>query len=208
MISFDDDDNIVSNEVAAVTIVSNGFDGGEEIRLEYPGIGTEFYAYNERSPTGWKRGPNAEMTARSITNVINRSSKLVYANLEGARISFELRDDSLKPASFVIFVDDPGGTDIVAEKGGVVLASRDFSTLHDYRNVVEMVLEDGIISPSEDQLLWAMRQQLNIDDAYHVQMVVDICGTDTLKECTSCSSMAELYTEYAAWYCHQCEEWC
>ena len=208
MISFDDDDNIVSTEVAAVTIVSNGFDGGEEIRLEYPGIGTEFYAYNERSPTGWKRGPNAEMTARSITNVINRSSKLVYANLEGARISFELRDDSLKPASFVIFVDDPGGTDIVAEKGGVVLDSRDFSTLQDYRNVVEMVLEDGIISPSEDQLLWAMRQQLNIDDAYHVQMVVDICGTDTLKECTSCSSMAELYTEYAAWYCHQCEEWC
>ena len=208
MISFDDDDNIVSTEVAAVTIVSNGFDGGEEIRLEYPGKGTEFYAFNERSPTGWKRGPNAEMTARSITNVINRSSKLVYANLEGVRISFELRDDSLKPASFVIFVDDPGGTDIVAEKGGVVLDSRDFSTLQDYRNVVEMVLEDGIISPSEDQLLWAMRQQLNIDDAYHVQMVIDICGTDTLKECTTCSSMAELYTEYAAWYCHQCEEWC
>ncbi len=76
MISFDDDDNIISTEVAAITIVSNGFDGGEEIRLEYPGRGTEFYAYNERSPTGWKRGPNAETTARSITNVINRSSKI------------------------------------------------------------------------------------------------------------------------------------
>ena len=37
MISFDDDDNILSTEVAAITIVSNGFDGGEEIRLEYPG---------------------------------------------------------------------------------------------------------------------------------------------------------------------------
>ena len=72
MISFDDDDNILSTEVAAITIVSNGFDGGEEIRLEYPGRGTEFYAYNERSPTGWKRGPNAETTARSIANVINR----------------------------------------------------------------------------------------------------------------------------------------
>ncbi|DAC21106.1 MAG TPA: hypothetical protein D7H91_04680, partial [Candidatus Poseidoniales archaeon] len=60
MISFDDDDNILSTEVGAITIVSNGFDGGEEIRLEYPGRGTEFYAYNERSPTGWKRGPNAE----------------------------------------------------------------------------------------------------------------------------------------------------
>ena len=96
MISFDDDDNLVSTEVAALTIVSNGFDGGEEIRLEYPGIGTEFYAYNERSPTGWKRGRNSEDTARSITNVINRSSRLVYANLEGNRISFELRDDKLK----------------------------------------------------------------------------------------------------------------
>ena len=29
MISFDDDDNLVSTEVAALTIVSNGFDGGE-----------------------------------------------------------------------------------------------------------------------------------------------------------------------------------
>ena len=28
----------------------------------------------------------------------------------------------------------------------------------DYRRVVEMVLEDGIISPSEDQLLWSLRQ--------------------------------------------------
>ena len=208
MISFDDDDNILSTEVAAITIVSNGFDGGEEIRLEYPGRGTEFYAYNERSPTGWKRGPNAETTARSIANVINRSSKLVYANLDGVRISFELRDENLNAASFVIFVDDPGGTDIVAEKGGVVLDHRDFSTIQDYRNVVEMVLEDGIISPSEDQLLWAMREQLNIDEAYHVQMVMDICGENTLKECTACGGMAELYPEHAAWYCHACEEWC
>jgi hypothetical protein len=208
MISFDDDDNILSTEVAAITIVSNGFDGGEEIRLEYPGRGTEFYSYNERSPTGWKRGPNAETTARSIANVINRSSKLVYANLDGVRISFDLRDEKLNAASFVIFVDDPGGTDIVAEKGGVVLDHRDFSTIQDYRNVVEMVLEDGIISPSEDQLLWAMREQLNIDEAYHVQMVVDICGENTLKECTSCGSMAELYAEHAAWYCHACEQWC
>lgn len=208
LISFDEEDNILSTEVAAITIVSNGFDGGEEIRLEYPGRGTEFYAFNERSPTGWKRGPNAEATARSITNVINRSSKLVYANLDGVRISFELKDDSLTAASFVIFVDDPGGTDIVAEKGGVVLDHRDFSNIQDYRTVVEMVLEDGIISPSEDQLLWAMREQLNIDDAYHVQMVVEICGENTLKECTNCSGMAELYPEHAAWYCHPCEQWC
>ena len=108
----------------------------------------------------------------------------------------------------MIFVDDPGGTDIVAEKGGVVLDHRDFSTIQDYRNVVEMVLEDGIISPSEDQLLWAMREQLNTDEAYHIQMVMDICGENTLKECTSCGGMAELYPEHAAWYCHACEAWC
>ena len=98
MISFDDDDNIVSTEVAAITIVSNGFDGGEEIRLEYPGRGTEFYAYNERSPTGWKRGRDAEATARSIANVINRSSRLVYANLQGHRISFELETTTSSPS--------------------------------------------------------------------------------------------------------------
>ena len=44
-----------------------------------------------------------------------------------------------------------------------------------------MVLEDGIISPSEDQLLWSLRQELGIDDAYHVQMVVSIYGDQTLK---------------------------
>ena len=208
MISFDDDDNIVSTEVAALTIVSNGFDGGEEIRLEYPGKGTEFYAFNERSPTGWKRGRSSEDTARSITNVVNRSSKLVYANLEGNRISFEMRDADLKAESLVLFVDDPGGTDIVAEKGGVVLDARDVRDFEDYKNVVRIALEDGIISPSEDQLLWAMRQQLGIDEIYHVQLVMEIFGENTLKECTGCGRMAELYPEYAAWYCHDCEVWC
>ena len=64
MISFDDDDNILSTEVAAITIVSNGLTAGRK----YPNIpaAAEFYAYNERSPTGWKRGPNVT-TARSIT---------------------------------------------------------------------------------------------------------------------------------------------
>ncbi|HII87387.1 MAG TPA: hypothetical protein HA268_05435, partial [Candidatus Poseidoniaceae archaeon] len=46
-----------------------------------------------------------------------------------------------------LFVDDPGGTDIVAEKNGVVLDARDIRDFEDYRNVVELVLEDGIISP-------------------------------------------------------------
>ncbi|MEC7239288.1 MAG: hypothetical protein VXV81_03990 [Candidatus Thermoplasmatota archaeon] len=208
MIMFDDDDNIVSTEVAALTIVSNGFDGGEEIRLEYPGKGTEFYSYNVNDGMGWRRGANAEETARSIANVINNKSKLVFANVDNCRISFELRSDELKPESLVLFVDDPGGTDIVAEKNGVILDARNATDFEDYRRVVEMVLEDGIISPSEDQLLWSLRQELGIDDAYHVQMVMSIYGDKTLKECTSCSAMAELYVEYASWYCHTCEQWC
>lgn len=208
MISFDDDDNIVSTEVAALTIVANGFDGGEEIRLEYPGKGTEFYCFNVSDPHGWRRGASSQDTARSIANVINNNSNLVYANIEGARISFELRSEDLKPESLVLFVDDPGGTDIVAEKNGVVLDARNLQDFEDYRSIVELVLEDGIISPSEDQLLWSMRQQLGIDDVYHVQMVLEMFGEDTLKECTSCGSMARLYPEYAAWYCQPCEEWC
>ena len=208
MIMFDDEDNIVSTEVAALTIVSNGFDGGEEIRLEYPTKGTEFYSYNVNDGMGWKRGANAEETARSIANVINNKSNLVFANSKGTRVSFELRNESLRPESLVLFVDDPGGTDIIAEKNGVILDARNANDFEDYRNVVEMVLEDGIISPSEDQLLWSLRQELGIDDAYHIQMVIEMCGENTLKECTSCSAMAELYVEYGTWYCHSCEEWC
>ena len=120
---------------------------------------------------GWRRGVSAEETARSIANVINNKSNLVFANVDGARISFELRTEDLRPESLVLFVDDPGGTDIIAEKNGVMLDARNASDFDDYRRVVEMVLEDGIISPSEDQLLWSLRQELGIDDAYHVQMV-------------------------------------
>ena len=115
----------------------------------------------------------------------------------------------LKPESLVFFVDDPGGTDIVAEKNGIVLDARNLQDFNDYRSIVELVLEDGIISPSEDQLLWSMRQQLGIDDAYHVQMVLEIYGEDTLKECTIMwENGYNFITEYAAWYCQPCEEWC
>jgi hypothetical protein len=207
MISFDDDDNIVSTEVAALTIVSNGFDGGEEIRLEYPGKGTEFYAFNEKSETGWKRGSSIESTARSISNVINRTSGLVYAILNGNRISFELRSDDLKPESLVLFVDDPGGQDIVAEKGGVILDFREVTVWDDYRNVVSLVLEDGIISPSEDQMLWVMRQQLGIEEEQHVALVLEMFGDNALKECPNCNNMGQLYPEYSAWYCQACESW-
>ena len=76
MISFDDDDNILSTEVAAITIVSNGFDGGEEIRLEYPGRGTEFYAYNERSPPD---GNGGKMPKQRLAPL--RTSSTVRQNL-------------------------------------------------------------------------------------------------------------------------------
>ena len=82
----------------------------------------------------------------------------------------------------MLFVDDPGGTDIVAEKNGVILDGN-ATDFEDYRRVVEMVLEDGIISPSEDQLLWSLRQELGIDDAYRIQMVMSIYGDKTLKVC-------------------------
>jgi len=206
-ISFDDEDNLVETTVASMTLVANDFDGGEEIRLEYPGIGTEFYVFDEASETGWKRGRSAEDTARSIASVINRHSQLVYAHNEGETISFELRSAELSAASLVLFVDDPGGTDIIYEKGGVSLDYRQANSLEDYKVAVEIVLEDGIISPSEDQLLWAMRQQLGIDDAKHVRIIMDHFGDKALKECPSCGKMAELYPEYAAWYCQPCEEW-
>ena len=207
MISFDDDDNLVDTTVGSITIVANGFDGGEEVRLEYPGMGTEFYAYDEASETGWRRGRTGEDTARSITNVINRFSRLVYANQEGSTILLELRNEELDADSLVIFVDDPGGTDIVAEKSGVSMDPRDVRMVEDYRTVVQICLADGIISPSEDQMLWAMRQQLGIDAQLHVQIVQQIFGDHALKECTNCGAMAELYADYAAWYCHSCESW-
>ena len=190
-----------------MTLVANDFDGGEEIRLEYPGLGTEFYVFDEESQTGWRKGRTAEDTARSIANVINKNSNLVYANNEGEHITFEMRTSELDPASLVLFVDDPGGTDIIFEKGGVSLDYRQAVSLEDYRVAVEIVLEDGIISPSEDQLLWAMRQQLGIDDAKHVRIIMEYLGDKALKECPDCGTMSELYPEYFAWYCQSCEAW-
>ena len=208
MISFDDDDNLVDTTIGSITIVANGFDGGEEIRLEYPGLGTEFYIFDEATESGWRKGRTAEDTARSITMVINKFSNLVYANQDGAVILLELRDQNLNPDSLVIFIDDPGGTDIIAEKSGVSMDPRDITMIEDYKTVVEICLADGIISPSEDQMLWAMRQQLGIDDYVHVQIVQQIFGDHALKECTGCGKMAELYPDYAAWYCSSCEDWC
>ena len=146
MISFDDEDNIQHTDIGSVTILGNNFDGGEEIRLEYPGKGTEFYTLDYEDESGWRKGKDSEHTARNIASIINKRSSLVHAFSESNKIIFELRDSSLNPDSLVIFVDDPGGQDMVAEKQGVGLDSRDI-TLQDYQEVVKLALADGIITP-------------------------------------------------------------
>ena len=206
MISFDDEDNIQHTEIGSVSLLTNDFDGGEEIRLEYPGKGTEFYTLDHDDESGWRKGKNQEQTARNIASIINKRSTLVHAFSELNRIVFELRDSSLNPDSLVIFVDDPGGKDMVAEKQGVQLDARGM-TLQDYQEVIKLALADGIITPSEDQMLWSMREALNISEEEHVHIVRAMFGDDVMKECTVCNSMALLYPEHSAWYCETCESW-
>ena len=206
-ISFDDDDNLKTTVVAKLTLLSNEFDGGEEIRVEYPGSGTEFYTYEEGDERGWNRGNSPENTARNIASVINKRSKLVFAKNQGNKILFEMRSPELDPKSLVLYIEDPGETDIVAEKDGVNLDPRAATMLSDYQSAVELVLADGVITPSEDQLLWGMRRQLGISEDEHVAIVRAMFGDDAVKECTYCSSPAKLYPEYAAWYCEACENW-
>ena len=74
MIAFDDEDNLLETQVGSIHISDNVFDGGEEIRIEYPGRGTEFYVINEDDELGWKRGRNLQETARNIASIINRTS--------------------------------------------------------------------------------------------------------------------------------------
>lgn len=206
MISFDDEDNIQRTEIGSVSILGNSFDGGEEIRLEYPGKGTEFYTLDYEDESGWRKGKTPELTARNIASIINKRSSLVHAFSESHKVIFELRDSSLNPDSLVIYVDDPGGKDMVAEKQGVELDSRGI-TLQDYQEVIKLALADGIITPSEDQMLWSMREVLGITEDEHVHIVRAMFGDDVKKECTYCNSMAFLYPEHSAWYCDSCENW-
>ena len=207
IINFDSDDNIVDTQVGKLTLLTNDFDGGEEIRIEYPGRGTEFYCLNDVSETGWRKGKNSEGTARNIASIINKYSQFVFAQEEGNQVLFELRDNKLKPSSLVLYIDDPGGKDIVAEKDGVALDAEAVSLESDYQTAVELVLSDGIITPSEDQLLWAMRQHLGISEEKHIGIVVAIFGDGVLKECTGCGETAPLYLQHQAWYCEECEMW-
>ncbi|MDC3290955.1 hypothetical protein OAV27_00505 [Euryarchaeota archaeon] len=207
MISFDEDDNILQTEVGKLTLMSNDFDGGEEVRIEYPGMGTEFYLLNEDSNNGWRRGRTVADTARNIASVINKSSKFVFANNHDNVVSFELRNNKLNPSSLVLYIDDPGGKDIIAEKDGVVLDPTAVGIESDYQTAVELVLSDGVITPSEDQLLWAMRQHLGITEERHIEIVITLFGEGVTKECTGCGNGAPLYTQHSAWYCDGCEMW-
>ena len=85
---------------------------------EYPGRGTILRiqrAQSNRMETRAERRNHGTVHCERDQSVL----ETVYANLDGVRISFELRDENPNAASFVIFVDDPE-TDIVAEKGGVI----------------------------------------------------------------------------------------
>ena len=76
--------------------------------------------------------------------------------------------------------------------------------IEDYKNVIEIVLEDGIISPSEDQMLWAMRQQLGIDEQGVTQIVQNLF--ESRKNVQRWKNGGTL-PRYAAWYRYACEVW-
>ena len=207
MIAFDDDDNLLETQVGAIHISDNVFDGGEEIRIEYPGLGTEFFVINDDDALGWKRGRTLDETARNIASIINRSSKLVHAFAEGTSVTIELRDVTLDSESLVIFVDDPGGKNISVERLGVLLDADQVQVYEDYHRIIKIALADGIITPSEDQMLWAMRQNLGISDEDHVRIIIDLFGESAVKECPDCGINAPLYPEYNAWWCEGCQQW-
>ncbi len=207
MIAFDEDDNLLETQVGTIHISDNVFDGGEEIRIEYPGMGTEFFVINEDDALGWKRGRTLEETARNISSIINRSSNLVHASAEGTSVNIELRDVHLDSDSLVIFVDDPGGKNMSVEKLGVILDPDQVQVYQDYHKIVNIALADGIITPSEDQMLWAMRQNIGISDEDHVRIVLDLFGESAVKECPECGINAPLYVEYSAWWCEGCQHW-
>ena len=207
LISFDDDDNLLETQVGAVHLSHNEFDGGEEIRIEYPGFGTEFFVINEDDALGWRRGRTLEETARNIASIMNRNSQLIHASADEASVCIELRDPRLDADSLVIYVEDPGGKNMVVERHGVVLDPDEVQVYEDYHEAVRLTLADGIITPSEDQLLWAMRQNLGISDQDHARIVIDLFGDDAVKECPGCGVNAPLYPEYSAWWCEGCQQW-
>ena len=145
--------------------------------------------------------------SRNIASIINRTSNLVHASAEGTSVSIELRDVKLDTDSIVIFVHDPGGKNMSVERLGVMLDPDEIQVYEDYHQVIKIALADGIITPSEDQMLWAMRQNLGISDEDHVRIIIDIFGDNAVKECPDCGVNVPLYLEYGAWWCEGCEQW-
>jgi ribosomal protein L37AE/L43A len=207
VISFDEDDNIQTTDTAIITIVGNDFDGGEEIRIEYPGIGTEFYTMDAVDERGWRKGRTSMDSARNIASIINRFSKLVHAHFDDERIILEIRQADLDPASLVVFIDDPGGKNLSLERAGIILDIDATETIGDYREMVKIVLEDGVISPSEDEMLWMMRRNLQIDEGTHLAIIQELFADDAKKECPSCHALTPFYAADGAWWCDACQEW-
>lgn len=207
VISFDDDDNLQATDTAIITVVGNDFDGGEEIRVEYPGLGTEFYTMDAVDERGWRRGRTASDSARNISSIINRFSTLVHAHFDEDRIILEIREAELDPASLVVFIDDPGGKNLLLEREGIIIDIDATETIDDYRQMVHMVLEDGVISPSEDEMLWLMRRNLRIEDGTHLSIIQELFGEDARKECPDCHALTPFYPADGAWWCDACQTW-
>jgi len=207
MISFDAEDNIVGTDLAIISVLGNEFDGGEEIRIEYPGQDTEFYSMDARDDRGWRVGRTIPDTCRNIASIINRKSTIVHAEGVDDTIVFEPRDASINPGSVVIFVDDPGGKNMLLERDGRVIDVDAMMTIEDYREMLGLVLDDGVITPSEDELLWIMRSNLGITDEQHMQLLINRFGNGVIKECPACHGMIAYLPDHGGWWCEPCQSW-
>jgi ribosomal protein L37AE/L43A len=207
MISFDDEDNIVATELAVISVLGNDFDGGEEIRVEYPGRDTEFYSMDATDDRGWRVGRAISDTCRNIASIINRRSTIVHAESTEDTIVIEPRDASIQPTSVVIFVDDPGGKNMLLERDGRVIDVDAMMTIEDYREMLGLVVDDGVITPSEDELLWIMRSNLGISDEQHMQLILNRFGEGIIKECPACHAMTPYYPDHGGWWCESCQNW-
>ena len=207
MISFDGEDNIVATDLAIISVLGNDFDGGEEIRIEYPGQDTEFYSMDARDDRGWRVGRTIPDTCRTSASILNRRSTIVHAEGEGDTIVFEPRDARINPSSVVIFVDDPGGKNMLLERDGRVIDVDAMMTIEDYREMLGIVLDDGVITPSEDELLWIMRTNLGISDEQHMQLLINRFGNDVVKECPACHAMISYLPDHGGWWCESCQSW-
>ena len=207
MISFDDEDNIVATELAVISVLGNDFDGGEEIRVEYPGRDTEFYSMDATDDRGWRVGRSIPDTCRNIASIINRRSTIVHAESTEDTIVIEPRDASINPTSVVIFVDDPGGKNMLLERDGRVIDVDAMMTIEDYREMLGLVVDDGVITPSEDELLWIMRSNLGISDEQHMQLILNRFGEGIIKECPTCHAMTPYYPDHGGWWCDSCQIW-